>query len=134
MLTTLEEQMVEKEGIFHGLQEKTAMLCGKEQSIDQEIIDQQAQCKQLKEQVARWKMLTDQERAHSAQEQKERIIKLERALLQRSERVAQERRKLKIVPQAVARARQELIKKYSNQDVGAQFIEQLLQQINSRAS
>lgn len=130
--SSLEEQMNQKESLVKGLEEQGYMLEGKQHELEVHLAAQERKNAQLKERISEWYTAVQHENKKNELEYAARVQVMNAHIEYKNEQIKQDRLTRKVVPLALQRARVALQQKFSDQEQGNRFIQNLIAKLENQ--
>ncbi len=126
LLPTIQQSISDKKQHIQNLIDQQEVLEINQQEMDTILMQQAQLCANLKEQISQWRGRVELELAQRMQAKKELEEKLERLAHRKSDWLKQESIRKRVFPKAIAQARNDLYKKFSNEQHAKTFLDKIL--------
>jgi F0F1-type ATP synthase membrane subunit b/b' len=130
--SSLEEKMSQKESLVKGLEEQGYMLEGKQHELELRLAAQEQKNAQLQERIGEWQTAVRHEHKKDEIEYAIRVHAMNERIQYKNEQIKQDRLTKKVVPLALQRTRLALEQKFSDQESGHRFIENLIAKLENQ--
>lgn len=130
--SSLEEKMSQKESLVKGLEEQGYMLEGKQHELEVRLSAQARKNAQLQERINEWQTAVQDEHKKNEIEYATIVQAMSVRMQYKNEQIKQDRLTKKVVPLALQHARTALQQKFSDQENGHRFIQNLIAKLENQ--